>query len=93
MIKHIVLWKLNDRSQAGAIKAALEALPARIPTIGRLEVGICANPGEAMADLALYSEFATPADLETYANHPEHQKVVAFVRPLVTERRVADYEV
>lgn len=93
MIKHIVFWKLKDRSSAVDIKAALEALPARISAIATLEVGICAGTGDAMADLALYSEFVSQADLEAYIEHPEHRKVVDFVRPLVSERRVADYEV
>ncbi len=92
MIKHIVLWKLKDRAQAAEMKAALEALPAKIPQIVTFEVGICLAAGEALADVALYSEFASLADLETYVAHPEHQKVVAFIRPLVSERRVADYE-
>lgn len=92
MIKHIVFWKLKDRSSAADIKAALDTLPARIPAIATLEVGICAGTGEAMADIALYSEFASRADLEAYIEHPEHRKVVDFVRPLVSERRVADYE-
>lgn len=91
MIKHIVLWKLHDRTQAGAMKAALDGLPARIPEIHKLEAGICADSGDALADIALYSEFKSEADLQTYIQHPEHQKVVAFIRPLVSERRVADY--
>jgi len=93
MIKHIVLWKLHDRASAPVMKAALEALPAVIPVIGKIEVGINFEPGAAMADVALYSEFANLADLEAYMKHPEHLKVVALIRPLVSERRVTDYEI
>lgn len=91
MIKHIVLWRLHDRANAPAIKSKLEALPAVMPCIRTLEVGINLATGDAMADAALYSEFDSLADLDTYMTHPEHQKVVAFIRPLASERRVVDY--
>lgn len=91
MIKHIVLWKLKDRSKAAEMKAALDALPAKIPQIAGFEVGINKEAGESLADIALISAFATQADLDTYINHPAHQIVVAFIRPLVSERRVADW--
>lgn len=91
MIKHIVLWKLHNPKLAAAMKAVLDALPAQIPAIHRLEVGIGTDQGDALADIALYSEFKTEADLQAYIQHPEHQKAVAFIRPLVSERRVADY--
>ena len=92
MIKHIVLWRLHDRANAPAMKAALETLPALIPVIRKLEVGVNLVDGDAAADLALSSEFATLADLEAYLQHPAHLKVVAFIRPLASDRRVADYE-
>jgi len=91
MIKHIVLWKLHDREKATLIRQTLEALPARIPEIHRLEVGSGMPAGEFTADVALYSEFKTEADLKTYISHPAHQEAVAIIVPLVCERRVADY--
>jgi hypothetical protein len=91
MIKHIVLWKLHDRGNAGLIRQTLEALPARIPQIHKLEVGTGMPAGDFSADVALYSEFRTEADLRTYIAHPAHQEAVAIIVPLVSERRVADY--
>ncbi len=91
MIKHIVLWKLHDRDQAGLIRQTLEKLPARIPEIHRLEVGTGMPAGEFMADVVLCSEFKTEADLKTYISHPAHKEAVAIIVPLVSERRVADY--
>ncbi len=91
MIKHIVLWKLHDRSNAPAMKAKLDELPSKIQAIHKLEVGISKEQGDALADIALYSEFGSEADLQAYIVHPAHQAVVAFIRPLVSERRVADY--
>ena len=99
MIKHIVMWRLKEEvagvakaENARRMKAMLEALPAKIPAIGRLEVGINFAEGEAAADVALYSEFASTEGLATYIKHPEHLKCVEFIRTVVSERRIADYE-
>ena len=100
MVKHIVIWKLkgNDaHSQktvtAKKIKADLEALKSEIPEVNHIEVGFNMSASEHSGDVVLYSEFTTLADLEIYQNHPAHRKVVEFVKEVVSERRVADYEV
>ena len=43
--------------------------------------------------MALYSAFDTLETLATYAAHPDHVKVGAFLKDIVSERRVVDYEV
>ena len=52
MVKHIVLFKLNDEAPAdeklaamNSFKAAIEALPAKISVIRKIEVGLNINPG------------------------------------------------
>ena len=99
MIKHIVLWKLKDplegkakRETAGKLKAALEGLVGKVPSIHSLEVGINFNPADTASDVSLYSEFKTGADLDAYQKHPEHLKVAEFVKQATAERRVSDYE-
>lgn len=99
MIKHIVMWTLKEEAHglgreqlAERIKADLEALPPQIPGIRHLEVGINALPSDAACDLCLVSGFDSWDDLETYRLHPEHQKVVAFVKEAVASRHVVDYE-
>jgi len=99
MIKHIVMWKLKEEAAglnreqiAAKIKTDLEALNDLIPAIYHLEVGINVIPSDAAFDVSLYSEFSTWEDLKVYMAHPEHQKVVAFVREVVTARHVVDYE-
>jgi len=98
MIKHIVLFKLKEQA-AGAgkdqnarrLKAELEALPGKIPQIGKMEVGINAVPSEAAYDIAIYSEFSDKGALEIYQKHPEHVKVVDLVKAIVAGRAVVDY--
>jgi len=100
MIKHIVMWTLKDEA-AGADKAAnalkmkelLSALRGLIPIIKDLEVGLDVFAASPACDVILYTAFATRADLDTYQAHPEHQKVVGFVKQVVASRSVVDYEI
>ena len=100
MIKHIVLWKLKEEAEgrskkenAFELKNRLEALKSQIPEILQLEVGLSIESGETVSDVALYSSFKDKAALEIYQKHPEHQKVVGYVRQITAERRVVDYEI
>ena len=41
----------------------------------------------------LDTEFLSVNDLKTYANHPEHLKVSAFIRSVIESRVVLDAEI
>ncbi len=100
MIKHIVLWKLKNVAEgasreqnASKMKNDLEALRNKIPVIRHIEVGINMVPSDAAYDVALYSEFASEKDLDTYQKHPEHLKVADFVGKVRESRVVVDYKI
>ncbi|UCH10749.1 MAG: Dabb family protein [Fidelibacterota bacterium] len=99
MIKHIVMWRLNNdvnerekEERAIAMQARLESLPQSIPQIRQMEIGLNINPSERAMDILLYSEFASRDDLNTYSGHLAHQEVVTFIRSITSEVRVVDYE-
>ena len=100
MIKHIVMWTLKDEAE-GAGKAAnaqkmkelLSALPPLIPVLRHLEVGVDVFAASPACDVILYTAFDTRADLDAYQVHPEHLRVVGFVKQVVATRSVVDYEV
>lgn len=97
-LKHVVMWTLLDQA-AGAtkqenarkLKTMLEALPAHIPQILALEVGLNVAPSDAACDVVLITHFANAADLAIYQKHPEHRKVVAFAQQVVDQRHVVDF--
>lgn len=101
MIKHIVFFGLAENAEgktkaenAAIIKSELENLKNLIPEIKKIEVGI--NHPDAPAgntDIVLYSEFESFADLNTYALHPEHQRVAAYIGKVRVSRSAVDYEV
>lgn len=99
MLKRIVMWRLKDSAcgctkaeNALTLKLMLEKLPAMIPEIEEFEVGINCND-TAVADVVLCSTFKDGRGLETFLGHPEHGKVVDFIKNVREERWLIDYTV
>jgi len=95
MIKHIVMWKFKDEvAEADKLemKRQLMALKGAIPALTEIEVGLDLSCKEASMDMVLHTEFHNLEDLKIYAAHPAHLKVVGFVKPLVCDRAVVDYD-
>mgnify|MGYP000316194865 FL=1 len=98
MVKHIVLFQLSSEMEArrkknvmDAFKKGIEALPAKIPFIRKIEVGLNINPAETWS-IALYSEFDTLDDVKFYAVHPDHVAVAALLKDCKQSRSCVDYE-
>ena len=98
MVKHIVLFKLKEELPAtekqavmNQFKEAIEALPAKISVIRKIEVGLNVNPAEAW-DIALYSEFDSLEDVKTYAVHPDHVAAGKLLADVKLNRACEDYE-
>lgn len=99
MIKHIVMWTFKDsaggRTKSENISLAagmLSELKEKIETVRFFEIGQNINRGEGSFDLVLYSEFDDALGLETYQKHPEHLKVVEFLREVRDQKSVVDYK-
>jgi len=98
MLKHIVMWQFKDEAEGKTktenclhVKKMLEALPAVIPFIRKLEVGMNEYPSSMAFDMVLVTEFDSKADLDLYAVHPEHVKVSEYVGKVRSSRGVVDY--
>ena len=98
MVKHIVLFKLKDEVPEAEklvvmnkFKEAIEALPAVIPVIRKIEVGLNTNPGETW-HIALYSEFDNLDDVKFYATHPLHIAAGKIIAEAKERRACVDYE-
>ena len=99
MIKHIVIWKLKEEAEGNSkienglkMKQLLENLVGKVSGIVSLHVGLKTSESPANSDdVILVSEFKTWADLDFYANHPEHLKVGEFIKKVVEKRSAVDY--
>lgn len=98
MLKHIVMWKLEEFAEGKSkaenaqwMKEHLEALVGVVPQIKSLEVGVNVNTSDAAYDAVLVSTFENEEDLNLYQHHPEHVKVSAYCNKVRIGRVVADY--
>ncbi|MDI4663996.1 Dabb family protein [Xanthobacter autotrophicus] len=94
-IRHIVMWRVRgdtpeERATARLkVKAAFEGLKGRIEGLNHIEIGLDVSDVDYACDVVLVSEFANRADLEAYANHPEHLRV----RRELSDLRIARFQV
>lgn len=94
MTVHIVMFKFKEENRDANLKEAreqLNTLVELVPTLKSMEVGINFTVAERAFDLSIYSTFDTKEDLDAYAVHPAHLKVVEFIKSVTTESKVVDY--
>lgn len=101
MVKHIILWTLNDSLKEEEkenvkknIKEGLENLKGKIPGLTEIKVITDGRLSSSNADLMLDSTFKDEASLKGYAVHPEHVAVAnEKVRPFTKSRSCLDFEI
>jgi hypothetical protein len=94
MVTHIVLFTFNEDNKEENIleaKEMLEALMGRIDGLLSMEVGINFDKAPRAMDLSLISTFNNIEDLNSYAVHSEHLKVIDFIKSVIQYSKVVDY--
>lgn len=92
MIKHIVLFKVNNKSKIEEAKEKILSLKNDIPQIIDIEVGSDINFDKTASDFGLITILKDKKDLEIYASHPKHLEVIKFIKTIATERKAIDWE-
>lgn len=99
MIKHIVMWRLNDSAYGkskneNAVELKLKLLDMKNKVRGmiHLEVGFDFSNEKDSCDVVLYSEFESLKALKEYQTHPDHEAIKNWLTAVRYERRVIDYE-
>jgi hypothetical protein len=82
----------NKKANLIQAKQMLEALMGVVPTLRSMDVGVNFSPEERAMDLSIITTFENKEGLEAYAVHPEHLKVVDFIKQVVAYSKVVDYE-
>ena len=100
MVRHVVMWKFKETAEGKNKKENMEwvrehlyALLPIIPEIKRMEIGLDITGSDMSMDLMLLTEFDSVETMKTYAVHPEHLKVSAYVRKVIETRVVLDCEI
>lgn len=99
MVKHIILWTLNDMEKdkketvKQEIKKSLESLNGKIPGLIDLKITASETLSSSTADLMLDSTFESPEALKNYSTHPEHTAIAnSKVRPYTKLRSCLDFQ-
>ena len=71
----------------------LLALPAIISDLKKMEVHFDITHSDMSMDMMLDTEFLSVEDMKAYAVHPEHLKVVEFIKSVIESRVVLDSEI
>ena len=92
MVKHVVMFKLKDKTQKNIDFAVsiLKDLNGRIETLRFLEIGLDFKKSERSYDILLITHFENKAGLEVYASHPNHLPVIEKMRELCSSSVVVD---
>ncbi len=101
MIKHIVMWKLDEsytaeekKKLAGNFRQKLLQLEGKIPELKNIAVYLNSDMADTSNyDILLDTTFDSIGDLKAYSVHPEHLKVVDFAGTFKKVRSCVDYEV
>jgi quinol monooxygenase YgiN len=93
------MWKVrgdtreDKASNVERLRASFHSLRGRVPGLLHLEIGADVSGVDYACDVVLFSEFASQAALDAYAEHPEHLRVKREVADLRIERHQVDYPV
>ena len=97
-VLHMVMWKFKsttaeeNASQAKGLVEDFQAVKSFVPGLLEVHAGANALAVDGAFDFAISMRFATWADLETYNQHPEHQKIKIKIRDMRIERAQVDFE-
>ena len=95
MLVHIEEFQFQEENKKANIiqaKQMLENLMGAVPTLRSMDVGLNFSTEERAMDLSIITVFESKEGLDAYAVHPEHLKVVDFIKTVVEYSKVVDYE-
>ncbi len=94
MVKHIVFFKLTDNSDKNKelVKNKLLSLKGEVEVLQNIEVGLNFADEDRAYDIALLTDFNSEEDLKSYAIHPFHLEIVAFIKTVANSSKVVDFK-
>ncbi len=95
MLRHIVMIAFSDKKKAKAYSAQLTemlmGLESSVSPLKKIEVGLNFSVRPAAHDIVLIADFDDENGLNVYREHPEHIKVLDFLKGKLEKSAVVDY--
>ncbi|ASU83001.1 stress protein [Nocardiopsis gilva YIM 90087] len=88
-LRHIALFRWTDgvtSEQVGEVVDGLSRLPSRIPELRAYTFGPDLGVSDGTYDFGVVADLADEKALTVYREHPDHQAVLAVMRPLIADR-------
>jgi len=89
--------KINDRSEkqevSHELKLMLERLQETVKSLIKIEVGVNISTKASAFDIVLTADFNDVDGLDEYRVHPEHVKVLDFLKIVMDKAVVVDYNI
>jgi len=93
MIRHLVMFWLQDKARVDEAIGVLEAMRGRIPGLLKIEAGKDLLHSDRSCDLCLHTVFETKEALDAYRTHPVHVPVQQYMHGVMERSVSADFEV
>ncbi|MBW7885444.1 MAG: Dabb family protein [Caldilineaceae bacterium] len=92
-LTHVVLMKFHDPTPEvlGKATSLLRGLAGKVPDLRGLEVGTDVLHSPRSYDLALITRFDSLAGMQRYQEHPEHLKVLDYLRTVLASAVAVDF--
>ncbi|PSK89128.1 stress responsive alpha/beta barrel protein [Murinocardiopsis flavida] len=93
-IRHIALFRWADgvtEDQVAGVAAALSVLPAAVPQLQAYAFGPDVGISEGAYDFGVVADVADPEGFAGYRDHPEHQKALGVILPLLADRAAIQF--
>ncbi|GAA3764943.1 hypothetical protein HDA32_001242 [Spinactinospora alkalitolerans] len=95
-IRHIALFRWIEGTtpeQVEAVEERLTKLPGLIPQLKAYAFGADLRIGSGNYDFAVSADVAGESDFIAYRDHPEHQAVLAVIRPMLADRAAVQFNI
>jgi hypothetical protein len=90
VIRHTVLLKFVDETDAAEAALRLDSLRGRVPALLSLSVALDVTHGDGSYHLVLVTTHVDLPALGAYAADPAHLDVLEWLRPRLSARAVVD---
>ena len=91
VVKHIVFFKLKDKSFSKEVQEKLLSLKENVKVVKSLEVGENFADSPRAYDISLTVELESKDDLKTYAVDPYHEEIKKYLKTTTIDSKVVDY--
>lgn len=92
-MKHIVIFKISEELAASELQKfcdELNALTKTVPALRSMQAAVNVNPKEGYG-FGLIAECDDLEGVAAYAQHPDHQAIVARLKPYIVSRSCIDF--